>query len=780
MAKKSNTLDDIQEEATGLENLLALQRARLAEMDKQKIAITEYTRLVQLQEHAIQRETSRLAELNATHEKTVAVNGEHSRATRKSTKELEMQARIILRLNDVHAQRRKVLDTEKEKLSEINKEYNKTILLIKDITAAEAVDRIEKKKAAHAATTELKRNHEYWKTKKKETRDKEIEPVMENLPMGGKLDWLADKLPLSVAGKKRVAGLNETIANDVQTAMKKPGAGAFSGMAAGGKSMLGGMGEMMSVLPKLLGPLAVILAVIAAIKKLFEMAAANDKLESKVAKSLSISKKAAGDMAIEIRKGGATIEATLPILEHYKSTFGTIEGVNERMAGKAMHFGKVLGMADETSAALFVDAKKTGLEYDDYISSIAKANNKWIEQTGRIRNVKDVLEDIAKVSSNVRALFGKNTDELVKQVNAARSLGMTLDESKQQSTGLLDIQASLAEQYEASAMAGVAINLEEARALAFKQNFTGASASAAREIAKSVDWENAHWMVKEKLARAANVEVDQLAKTIKLQKIMGANDETNKKIISQKIVEYARATDKRKEELKVELKAYGVLVDTNFEAIAAIEDRRTAEEKWEETKALLTEAISANIPGISKFLNWIAGIGEHGISAITDSGKSTEQVRAEQEKFVNSKEGKLEAAASTMELKFRETYVLGQKWLSFLGTGVDLVNKKNEVVESSWFSDEKENIASRHGIKAEDFTINPTDKSTITRGLMDKNLDTAKELQKNNGWLQKIADILVGDRYIQFSDQSTQKVSNTARFSAGKSGQGAVGMGSLV
>lgn len=99
---------------------------------------------------------------------------------------------------------------------------------------------------------------------------------------------------------------------------------------------------------------------------------------------------------------------------------------------------------------------------------------------GTAINEKQLLEDISGLSKDTLATFASQPGKLAEAAYEARKLGLDLEKLKGTQSALLDIESSIASEFEAEVLTGKQLNLEKARYFALTNDY----ASLAKELDK--------------------------------------------------------------------------------------------------------------------------------------------------------------------------------------------------------------------------------------------------------------------------------------------------------
>lgn len=237
------------------------------------------------------------------------------------------------------------------------------------------------------------------------------------------------------------------------------------------------------------------------------------------------------------------LEATLRLNE----SLGTSAIFSEEVLSTQAQISKVTGLTAEESADIYKLSllnNKTQEEVYDSVGAIRKGN----------LNNKKVLQEVLKTSGQLAAQYKNNPILLGKAVVQAQKLGMTLEQTKNISSKLLNFEDSISAELEAELLTGQNLNLERARYLALM----GDSAGAAEELMKNLGpnglekFQKMNVIQQEAYARALGMSADELADSLvkerQLQKLGAVQrNELNKRVEALKEAgEYEKAAQLEK------------------------------------------------------------------------------------------------------------------------------------------------------------------------------------------------------------------------------------------
>ena len=187
---------------------------------------------------------------------------------------------------------------------------------------------------------------------------------------------------------------------------------------------------------------------------------------------------------------------------------------------------------------------------------------------------KKILQDIGKVSSSIAMTFGGNLELMGKTANEAKRLGLNLQQVDKIAEGLLNIEQSIASEFEAEVITGKQLNLERARFFALTNDINGLT----KEIGSNQEFINTFAtgtrIEQEAIAGALNLSRDEVSKMIFDQQILagatakeaslraGMSIEDAKRLTLQESIN--KSISKFTEALAGPLEAFAALADNAF------------------------------------------------------------------------------------------------------------------------------------------------------------------------------------------------------------------------
>ena len=124
---------------------------------------------------------------------------------------------------------------------------------------------------------------------------------------------------------------------------------------------------------------------------------------------------------------------------------------------------------------------------------------------------KKVLQDMAN-NAGVLAKYSDGTAEgMARAATQAAKLGMELSSVGQVMDGLLDLESSIASEFEASVLLGKDLNLDRARTLALNNDIEGAMNEIVKQVGTEADFQAMNAVQRQALADSVGVSVDDLS-----------------------------------------------------------------------------------------------------------------------------------------------------------------------------------------------------------------------------------------------------------------------------
>jgi len=238
-----------------------------------------------------------------------------------------------------------------------------------------------------------------------------------------------------------------------------------------------------------------------------------DELTTRISRELSISKEEAG----QIKYYMSAIKNDLN--SQYVTTTNMVEALEQlgelneasilyskELLLNQITLTKQVGLqaneASRINELLAVNNDYTELWYD----SIEKTRNKFAGTNGIVINIKKLLTDVSKISSQIFINFKGNSDNMLKAAMRAEQLGTSLEKTRDIGSSLLDFESSINSELEAELLTGKELNFERARALALQGNYAGLLEEINKNIGTYTEFQNMNVIQQEAISKAANTQ----------------------------------------------------------------------------------------------------------------------------------------------------------------------------------------------------------------------------------------------------------------------------------
>jgi hypothetical protein len=188
----------------------------------------------------------------------------------------------------------------------------------------------------------------------------------------------------------------------------------------------------------------------------------------KLARSLGLSQKAANKLASSVAGMGPTTAATKQSIESIYSAMGSTEKLSNNTLRVFVKLNTQAGMSAESLAQFQKFAKLSGQDAGVLVKNMAQTALETIKTNKYAFSQRNLLDDVAKVSSVISLRFKDQPAALVKAVAKAKSLGMEMGKIEDIASSLLNFEDSIAAEMEAELLTGKQLNLEKAREAALR------------------------------------------------------------------------------------------------------------------------------------------------------------------------------------------------------------------------------------------------------------------------------------------------------------------------
>jgi hypothetical protein len=420
------------------------------------------------------------------------------------------------------------------------------------------------------------------------------------------------KFALEGLGKIPIVGplLDTNKALDAAKEKAEAGGGAFASLGAA----MGSMGK--SLASGLTSPLFLVGLLVKGFKMFMDIGFATDKQITDLSKSMSVSKKEAAatrdrfrEIAIEASNSADQGERILTTQKNLveaqlelASAFGVTRGFTEQQIKSQIILTKQMGLTAEEAGGIQQLAMANGKTAKDVTSTIVKQTQALARQTGIQLNNKKIVQDVAKVSGQLRLQYKNNPTLIAKAVVETKKLGINMEIAANAAKGLLDFESSIENELSAELLTGKALNLERARGLALNGDSVGAAKEMLAQVGSAADFQNMNVIQQEAIAKAVGMSTDDLANSLVIQENLSKLGDKTKKQIEEK-------AQKLRDEGKIDEANALLRKAFSDDAAEAALIEMNAQEKFNESIEKLKSMLSSIVEGpAAKFVDGLANM----------------------------------------------------------------------------------------------------------------------------------------------------------------------------
>lgn len=298
-------------------------------------------------------------------------------------------------------------------------------------------------------------------------------------------------------------------------------------------TFLAGAKALGPALAKSFGPLFL---AVEAFKSFIEL----DKTIGDTAKQLGISYDTAAGLSqqfnIIANKSGNIFITTKGINESFNqinAALGTNANLSEELlltqtelVKQAFYSVEAATAISKLSLATNTPAKEIATAFLGQAKALNLVNNTAI-------NEKSLIESIAKTSKGLLATFAAQPKKLIEAAYAAKKVGLELESIQGVQDSLLNIESSIAAEFEAEVITGKQLNLERARYYALTNNIASLAQELTKQNITQASFSEMNLLQQEAVAKAMGLSRDQLGGMLieqaALSKLTGGDTEENRK-----------------------------------------------------------------------------------------------------------------------------------------------------------------------------------------------------------------------------------------------------------
>jgi hypothetical protein len=433
------------------------------------------------------------------------------------------------------------------------------------------------------------------------------------------------KVALEGIGKIPIVGplLDTNKALDAAREKAEAGGDAFASMGAA----MGSMGK--SLASNLGDPLVVIGLLIKGLKMFMDIGFKVNKQEVQLQKSMASTEEQAAatrDRFVEIQNSGGTLFETTENLVaaqmELAGAMGVTRGFTEQQVRDQVMLTKEMGFSAEAADGIQKLAMANGMTAEDVTDSVIKQTSALAKQTGIQLDNKAIIEEVSKVSGQLRLQYANNPKLIAKAVVETKKLGISLETAANAAKGLLDFESSIENELSAELLTGKALNLERARGLALNGDSVGAAKEMLAQVGSAADFANMNVIQQEAIAKAIGMSTDDLANSLVTQENMSKlGDETRKQVEEEIKAAKALGTEEG-DSLARQLESSIGDEKAAQAALRKISDQEKFNASIEKLKAMLQSILEGPAKGFIKWITTLMSDTER-LKSIFETVKST-------------------------------------------------------------------------------------------------------------------------------------------------------------
>jgi hypothetical protein len=172
---------------------------------------------------------------------------------------------------------------------------------------------------------------------------------------------------------------------------------------------------------------------------------------------------------------------------------------------------KAMGMTQEQANKAAIMSQVTGVSIDDMNASLKEGNKQYNQQNRSALAQGAIMREVYNTSTAIAASMGNSVDRIGDAVRRAKDLGLSLKDVEGIASSLLDIESSIAAEFEYEVISGKQLNLEAARYYALTNQTDKLTEEIAKNQAVISSFASGNRIEQEAAAKALGISRDQLA-----------------------------------------------------------------------------------------------------------------------------------------------------------------------------------------------------------------------------------------------------------------------------
>ena len=263
-----------------------------------------------------------------------------------------------------------------------------------------------------------------------------------------------------------------------------------------------------------------------------------DETTAKVAETLGISYHEAQGMneqfsqiAMNSNNVFVTTQAVAKSQMELSKILGTNAMFTDEMLQTQTELTHQLGLSAETSGEIAKLGLLTGKTSKEIAANVMGQSVAMNAANNSAINEKNVLQEVAKLSSSIQLSMANNPVELSKAVQTAKQFGMELSKVDGIADSLMNFEQSISNELEAELLLGKNLNLEKARTAALNNDLATVAEEIAKQAGSAAEFTAMNRIQQEALAKSVGMSKEDLAKTLQDQEILsklGGKDKDTK------------------------------------------------------------------------------------------------------------------------------------------------------------------------------------------------------------------------------------------------------------
>ena len=348
--------------------------------------------------------------------------------------------------------------------------------------------------------------------------EQKLEAVSKGMGLSGKLAGVvAGKLGLGADFGKALEETQKGLGEKLKVVDEKTGAISYrqatfnEKLGVAGK-LAGGLGK--SLMGAAFDPLTLF-------TKLFSMLKGADQAAGNFAKGMNVTYKEAvntrSEMAAIAAQSGEAVLNSGNLMQTQMAVgraLGTNAKINQADLKTFTKLTEQAGLSSESALGLQKLSLATGKSLEDNTAEFLAQAKITASNNGVVLNEKQLLEEVANVSADIKASTGLTGKGLAEAAAQAKSLGMSLDQVNGIADKLLDFESSIQNELEAELLTGKQLNLEKARQAALDNDLATLSQELAKNYGDLSDFQSMNRVEQEAIAKSVGMSREELAKSL--------------------------------------------------------------------------------------------------------------------------------------------------------------------------------------------------------------------------------------------------------------------------